>query len=219
MLILVEGQTEERFVKTILGPWLLSAGVIVAPTILVTKRASDGKRFKGGVSSYAKFRTDVQRLIGSRGGAYVTTLLDYYGLPSDFPGMLTRPQGSTVQRVEFVEHAIAADFGNPADFRPFLALHEFEAWLFASETALPDTLEPEVDKDKFAAICQSFSTPEDINERPTLAPSKRIVSLAPGYRKALHGPVIAERIGLQTIRDKCPHAAKWFADLESFAGR
>lgn len=217
MLILVEGQTEERFVKSVLAPWMISHGVSVAPTILVTKRTSDGTQFKGGVTTYSRFRSDVSRLLISRGDAYVTTLIDYYGLPNDFPGMTTRPAGSVAERVKFVERAITSDLGNPQNFRPFLALHEFEAWLFSSETVLPETLAPDVDETEFVSICRSYSTPEEINEHPTSAPSKRIAAIAPSYRKTLHGPVIAERIGIQGISSACPHASEWFAELEAFA--
>jgi hypothetical protein len=219
ILVLVEGQTEERFVKSVLAPWLLSLNVHVSPTILETRRRNDGTRFKGGVTTYSRFRRDVRRLLGSRGSAFVTTLLDYYGLPDDFPGMDSRPIGSATDRVESVERAIAADLGNVSDFRPFLALHEFEAWLFANEIELPSVLALDVGEQEFVTVCRSYSSPEEINERPTHAPSKRIARLAPSYRKALHGPVIAERIGIPKIRAVCPHADGWFTDMENFARR
>jgi hypothetical protein len=219
MLVLVEGQTEEQFVKIVLAPWLLDLGVSVSPTILVTSRKNDGTRFKGGVSAYSKFKGDAMRLLSSGGDAYVTTLLDYYGLPQDFPGMSSRPTGPASTRVAYVENAIAADFGNRFDFRPFLVLHEFEAWLFASETDLPETLDPDANADAFKFVCREFQSPEEINDRPDLAPSRRITRLVPTYSKTIHGPLIAQRIGLDGIRAKCPHADAWFTDLESFARR
>ncbi|HYM59599.1 MAG TPA: DUF4276 family protein, partial [Thermoanaerobaculia bacterium] len=136
-LILVEGQTEERFVKDVLAPAFWPRGLFFVPTLLVTKRVKSGPNFKGGVTSFARFQNDTRRLLNSSGGALVTTLLDYYGLPSDFPGMKTRPNGTPQQRVSHVEQAIRQHFGSPHHFIPFLALHEFEAWLFASPDALP----------------------------------------------------------------------------------
>ena len=87
VLILVEGQTEERFVKDVLGPFFYGRQLFFFPTILVTKRVKDGPNFKGGVTNFARFRNDAQRLLNSAGGALVTTMLDYYRLPLDFPGM------------------------------------------------------------------------------------------------------------------------------------
>ena len=197
VLILVEGQTEERFVKDVLRPFFYDRRLFIIPTILVTKRVKDGPNFKGGVTNFAKFKNDAQRLLSSAGGALVTTMLDYYRLPLDFPGMNSRPaHGTPIQRVTHVESAIAENFGTPMKFVPFLALHEFEAWLFSSLTELPRALIEPRKQNQFEAIRASVATPEEINERPGLAPSKRIADLFPAYKKTLHGPMIAARIGL-----------------------
>jgi hypothetical protein len=216
-LILVEGQTEERFVKDVLAPAFWSLGLILSPTILVTKRVKDGPNFKGGVTRFAKFENDARRLLHGAGGAVVTTLLDYYGLPSDIPGMSTRPNGTPRQRVEHVEHAIRDYFGAPANFVPFLALHEYEAWLFASPDVLSRVMMAPEKQPEVEAIRRSVSTPEEINDDPQRAPSKRIQKLFPAFRKLLHGPVTAEQIGLERIRSECPHFDQWLSVLERFA--
>lgn len=218
VLILVEGQTEERFVKDVLGPAFFGQELFFHPTLLVTKRVKDGPNFKGGVTGFAQFINDAQRLLNSRGGALVTTLLDYYRLPGDFPGMSSRPKnGSPTQRVLHVEAAIHTHFGSPKNFLPFLALHEFEAWLFSSPTELPRVMTATSKQTDFAAIRASVRSPEEINERPDHAPSKRIEALFPAYKKTLHGPVAAGRIGLNTIRSECPHFDDWMKRLEAFA--
>jgi hypothetical protein len=48
-LILVEGQTEERFVKQVLLDHLVSVNVGITPTLLTTKVVKSGPNFKGGV--------------------------------------------------------------------------------------------------------------------------------------------------------------------------
>lgn len=217
VLVLVEGQTEERFVKDVLAPAFFGRELYFFPTILMTKKVKDGSNFKGGVTNFGKFRNDIGRLLPSAGDAIVTTLLDYYGLPADFPGMETRPDGRPEDRVAHVERAIAEHFGSPRNFIPFFALHEFEAWLFSSSEELPRVLTATEKQPQFAAVCESVKTPEEINERPEYAPSKRILGLFPGYRKPLHGPTTAARIGLDGIRAKCPHLAAWLQRLESFA--
>jgi hypothetical protein len=76
VLILVEGQTEERFVKDVLAPTFLGRNLYFFPTILVTKRVKSGPNFKGGVTNFRRFQKDAQRLLNSAGDGLVTTLLD-----------------------------------------------------------------------------------------------------------------------------------------------
>ncbi len=217
-LILVEGQTEERFVKQVLSPHFVGKGLFVTPTILTTKVVKNGPNFKGGVTSFEKFGSDLRRLLGGAGrDAVVTTLVDYYGLPVDFPGMASRPASATAaQRVAHVEAALAAHF-NDGRLLPFLSLHEFEAWLFSCTVTLPRVMAQPNNGPPFAAICTSVQTPEEINERPDHNPAARLKQVFPGYRKVLHGPIAIERIGLATVREKCPHFNWWVSRLEAFA--
>lgn len=217
VFVLVEGQTEERFIKDVLAPEFYALDTFFDPRLLVTKRVKHGASFKGGVTTYGKFRNDVVRLLGEAKGRLVTTVVDYYGLPRDFPGMSSRPAGTPLDRVVHVERAILEDLASPRNFLPFLALHEFEAWLFASHDMLPRALVQPEKAPAFAAIRDSFENPEQINEGAQTAPSKRIASLFPGYRKELHGPATAKRIGIDAIRAQCPHFNAWYTELEQFA--
>jgi len=132
--------------------------------------------------------------------------------------MNSRPvNGTPVQRVSHVEQAIQNHFGSPPRFLAFLALHEFEAWLFSSRDVVPTMMIQPQKQLQFVAIRESVTTPEDINERPGFAPSKRLEQLFPAYRKTLHGPTAAARIGLGSIQRECPHFADWLFKLEQFA--
>jgi hypothetical protein len=55
--------------------------------------------------------------------AWVTTLLDFYGLPDDFPGVPELPSlpGSALDAVRHVEGALSVTLGSPARFVPFIA--------------------------------------------------------------------------------------------------
>jgi hypothetical protein len=217
LLILVEGQTEERFVKDVLASHLFPAEIYPASTILTTKRVKDGPDFKGGVTTFAKFDHDVQRLLRGAGEALVTTMLDYYGLPEDFPGMSSRPVGASPRaRVEHVEASIHDHYGAPKNFAPFLAMHEFEGLLFSDDETLSSVMiQPDKAKE-VAAIRAGVATPEEINDRPEFAPSKRIKALFPAYRKTLHGPTAASRLGMDTIRGNCPHFDAWISKIENY---
>jgi hypothetical protein len=211
-LILVEGQTEERFVKDVLAPHLATSSVHSTPVVLITKVVINGTNFKGGVTNYNKFRSDLVRLIGDT-DAYVTSLIDYYGLPEDCPGMSDRPVGIASVGVKYVEDAILEDLNNPQNFLPFLLLHEFEALLFTDPY---ETAKASLSSDKGSELAASAGslTPEEINEHKLTAPSKRILSVLPHFRKTLHGPTAAKRIGLARIREKCPHFDSWLTLLE-----
>jgi hypothetical protein len=217
-LILVEGQTEERFVKQVLGPHLAQSELYIIPTLLTTKVVKAGPNFKGGVTRFEKFEADLRRLLGGAGqGVLVTMMLDYYRLPGDFPGMSTRlATADPFTRVNHVEAALSQYF-NDGRFLSFLSLHEFEAWIFSCPNTLPNVMtQPEL-QPQFASVCNTVQTPEQINERPGHNPAARIESIFPAYRKALHGPTATERIGLQRIRERCPHFNAWLAKLEAFA--
>ena len=74
LFVLCEGPTETFFVSRVLNPWLTAQGKWAVPI------AADGLR------PFARVRKDILRLLRNP-LARVTTLIDYYGTPSDYPGM------------------------------------------------------------------------------------------------------------------------------------
>ena len=214
IFILVEGQTEEKFSKELLSPYLRQKEIFLQPVIVKTKVVKDGQNFKGGLSSYTKTRSDLHKLLRDTSAYAVSTMFDYYGLPQSFPGR-TEPQGNTsLKRVEFVENALAKDISNNR-FIPFLTLHEFEGLLFSSPEDMAKALPGSHDLvSSFQEIRRQYGSPEEINDDPQKAPSKRIVSLFPTYQKPTFGVSIASRIGLQKIREECPHFSNWLTKLE-----
>jgi hypothetical protein len=79
-----EDQTEEAFVKKTLAPFLGEHGIYPAPTLLYTKRHRSGGGARGGAWAWQQIRRNL--LLTHDGNAGITTLLDFYGLPEDFPG-------------------------------------------------------------------------------------------------------------------------------------
>lgn len=215
-LILVEGQTEERFVKDVLCPHFESRGLFVFPTILTTKIVKSGKNFKGGVTNYAKLRGDLLKLLRDQ-SALVTTLIDYYGLPDDTPGMSDRPPASSARdRAMHVESTLFLEVGSPRHFLPFLVLHEFEALLFVDHEITAGVIPAFEKAGELLAVAGGLE-PEEINEQSETAPSKRLMKVFPSFRKTLHGPTAAKRIGLPAIRARCPHFDDWMTQLETIA--
>jgi Domain of unknown function (DUF4276) len=216
-LVLVEGPTEDAFIKQVLQPHFLSIGLSLTPTIIATKRILSGGAFKGGVTSFSQFERDIRRLLHGAGGALVTTLIDYYRLPNGFPGMENRPTKSPKERVKHVEQSITGHFGSPKFFRPYLSLHEFEALVFSDCEITATTLGDPGSAKKLKEIVDRHGSPEYINEKPDQNPASRLQKLFPAYQKRLHGPIISSRIGVTSLRSACEHFGGWISSLEAFA--
>ena len=67
----------------------------------------------------------------------------------------------------------------------------------------------------FTQIREGFTTPEEIDDSPVTAPSKRVEALVPGYEKPLLGALAILEIGLDPIGAECPHFDGWLHQLES----
>lgn len=206
VLVFVEGQTEETFVRDLLVPYFSRLGIYLTPILAQT---SPGH--KGGIVSYGKVKHQLTRLCRQDQGAYVTTMMDYYGLPNDFPGLDGRVADAHEQVVR-LELALQQDIDAP-NFIPNLMLHEFEALLFSAPEKIAEWLDDQALLAPMAAIRAAFATPEHINNSPQTAPSKRILALVPHYKKTVDGPLIAEDIGLDAIRAQCPHFNNWIERL------
>ena len=216
VLVYVEGQTEETFVKRVLVPHLNPMGIALIPILAKTKRTKAGSQFKGGITSYEKTRREILRLLGDTSAALVTTMIDLYGLPKEFPGRDALPAGTCYERVARLEQEFGADIGLRR-FQPYLQLHEFEAVVFVAPPEVARVF-PVPDKHaELAAICAQFASPEEIDDGEATAPSKRLRALFPGYQKALHSPLIAQRTGLAAIREQCRHFDEWLIRVEHLA--
>ncbi len=215
VLIYVEGQTEETFVRDVLAPYFQD-NLLLIPTLARTKRTKAGRTFKGGIVSWAQVQRDIRGLLGDRSAVLVTTMIDYYGLPDDFPAMDSLPGGPPDRRVAYLERAFKEDIGSPR-FEPFLVLHEFEAFVLVEPEALSKVF-PE-DKGHLPSLVRDIGgrPPEMIDEGPETHPAARILHYFPRYQKALHGPLITGRIGLGAIRMRCPHFDAWLRRLEALA--
>ncbi len=104
---------------------------------------------------------------------------------------------------------------NPIRFIPFVMMHEFEALLFSDCVAFSRAIDRPDLEGKFQSIRNEFTTPEDINDSPVKAPSKRIDDLEPRYQKPLKGLLAAQAIGLTRIQQECPHFRAWLNQLKT----
>lgn len=203
--IYCEGQTEESFINKVLYPYFFNIGIIVIPIICSTKRTPT-KKYKGGVRDYAKIKNELTKLCRSHRHAYVTTMFDYYAMPTDTPG-IECTEVDLCKRMRMIEAAINADIGEENCVFHF-NLHEFEALLFSH----PESFALITDDDtvgELQAIRDAYETPEHINNSVETAPSKRIESLIPNYAKVKNGALLSEDVGIDAMLEQCPHFREW----------
>ena len=217
--IIVEGQTEETFVNQILKPHLSSFSIGVSARVVTTKKKR-GTKYTGGLSTYGKAKTDITLWTKQDRNPEVrfTTMFDLYGLPPDFPGYKSAAaKDDPYQRVEALEDALGNDISDWR-FIPHIQLHEFEALILSDPKQLDTQFENRDDGlARLVTMVSQFPSPEHINDNTNTAPSKRIIREIPEYQdsKVSAGPIVAEKIGLSTLRSKCSHFAGWLDKLES----
>lgn len=208
LFIVVEGQTEEAFVKELITPYFMQNGIYdIRPVLIQTS-----KGHKGGFVNYEHLKNDLFRLLKSQGqDVIVTTFVDFFRCP-ELPNQNdidTLP--SHIQKVEAMEKSISDDI-NDWQFIPYIQLHEFEALLFSSANGFEMYFEAQISKE-IQGIINSFDNPEEINSSPETAPSKRLIRILPYYDKVIYGNIVALEIGLPAILSKCPRFRRWIDSL------
>lgn len=216
VLISVEGQTEETFVREVLGPRYDPLVLFLQPVILKTRRVPDRSDFRGGHVSWARMKREIQALLGDTSAVAVTTLYDFYAMPLDTPGRAALPAHPGTAGASALEQAIAGAIGD-GRFRPFLQVHEFEALLFADPARTGRLLGSAEQIRQLEAVRHQFGTPEDIDDHPPTSPSHRLRAIFPRYDKDIDGPLAVMEIGLEAIIGACPHFAAWVGWLDGLA--
>ncbi len=215
----VEGPTEQAFAANVLRPHLQNRGVYVQRVELVAHVKRRRQVHRGGLLRYEPFRNDIlRRLKGDKSNdVFLSTMIDLYKLPQDVPKFAEyREEQNPQRRVEFLETALGNAIGDPR-FIPHIQLYEFEAILFADVSKFSFYYTDRLREiNKLAELAAAHDSPETINDGEDTAPSKRIIKHIPDYKsdKSAAGPIIAEAIGLNRIREKCPHFNKWLDNLE-----
>ena len=215
---IVEGQTEEAFVKRILSPHLANLEVYVKVRCVLTSWKNNIKH-RGGIKNYEKARNDINAWIKEDRNSDVcfTTMFDVYGLPTNFPGYKDAKQiADPYGRVKVLEDALREDISDRR-FIPHFQLHEFEALLLSDPQKLDAQFDNSTGIRRLVDMVAGFDSPELINDGNNTAPSKRIIGEIPEYEKMKPSaaPIVAEKIGLPTLRLKCKHFGEWLCRLET----
>jgi hypothetical protein len=186
LYLFVEGQTERTFADTVLKPHLANLGVYLHFPVLIAHARKKGRVHRGGGRNYVPMKSDILRLLAQEkgGDVFFTTMIDLYAIHANFPGLAEaeKLRHMPAKRVEALEQAFAKDICD-GRFVPYIQLHEFEALILAAPQHLDwEYLEHDMAIANLVALSDP-KNPEEINDRPEWAPSKRIIAEIPEYEK------------------------------------
>jgi len=206
LFIVVEGQTEQEFVNSLLAPYLGNSGIHVVTPILIRTSKSG----RGGFVNYQHLENTINGLLKTSASTdfIVTTFVDFFRIPTNMPEYATSMAEPTKTRqVELLERAFYNAI-NDKRFISYIQLHEFEALLFSNNNGFEYYF-----KDKQATatkdIVDDYQNPEEINTTPQGAPSKRILTINEEYDKVTEGNLIALEVGIIAILSRCPRFKAW----------
>lgn len=216
IVVLCEGNTEAFFIRDVLAPYMADKNID-----MVGARIGNSGH-KGGSVSFDRAFPQIVRFLRQRSDWFVTTMFDFYGLGAGWPGLeRISPHIRSFQKAEVLEDAVLQAVETQLDetergrFIPYFSMYEFEGMLFSDVDSLACLVDTE--KEHLQAIADAFETPEDINNSPETAPSRRLQALDSAYDKVDVGVTVSKDIGVDNIRAKCPHFHVWLKKLESLA--
>lgn len=208
LIFVVEGDSEQRFINEHLVSYLAFKfpGVSMHAQKITTNRK---KHVKGGNVNYEFLKNEIKRTY-AQGGVLITTFMDFFRLPTDYPGYT-----QDVRQISQIEDAIRVDCSGiipSPSFLPYIQKHEFETLLFANSAGFSKVVDSEEMK-QIHNVLKKFSTPEDINGSPETAPSKRLLSIFK-YKKVADSAVVMKDVNIDVLRKLCPRFDEWVSRLE-----
>lgn len=223
LIVHVEGETEETFVNEVLKPFLFGNGYSLVGARLLGNARQRNRR--GGIRSWNAVRRDIVNHLKEDTGCRATTMVDYYALPQSgdgaWPGRAAATQLAFPEKAAVIEKALLQDVCNEMGagfdqnrFIPYVMMHEFEGLLFSNASLFGRGIGRPDLSPHFQAIRDQFVSPEEINDSPITAPSKRILKLLPSYQKPFMGTLAVLEIGLDNIRQECPLFRRWLERLD-----
>ena len=194
-----------------MAPYFYSKNVIVeTPTI---------KHSCGGIVAWGTLKKQLIQHLNET-DVIVTLLIDFYRIKDSFrfpEWMEAKTIEPSQAKMDCLFHQMKSDIQESlrGRFVPYIQLHEFEGLLFSDVSAFKNNFRKgECDFHAIETAIASFPTPEEINNGPNTAPSVRLKNAITGYQKELYGSFLADDIGLQKIRSKCPLFNQWIERLE-----
>ena len=125
LLVHVEGYAEAAFVDEVFSPYLLSRGYeSVKPRLLGNARL---RRARGGIKPWVPVRKEIVNHLRQDAGLILTTMVDYYAMPRDWPGR--EAPGGAIEAPAMLDsllNDVVKEMGSSFDrrrFVPYVAVH------------------------------------------------------------------------------------------------
>lgn len=217
LVILVEGDSEVKLMNRLIIPKLyehiVNIGITMPWSIEVCKIITNRNlNKKGGNVNYEYLKNDIRRFV-SQGVSIITTFLDFFRLPTSFPGYTT--DGYAIDKVESAMHEdLKNSIPNLQTFIPYIQKYEYEALLFSGMEGFYFLIDNEESLAQIQAINNEYPNPEDINGGTETSPSKRLMKIF-DYHKVGDSEDIIEILGFEKIYNKCPRFAQWYDSLQT----
>ncbi len=213
IIIVCEGQTEQKFCKSILQNYFFGKGIEIEFPLI--------QHSAGGIVKWAYLKIQIENHLRQSEADFVTTFVDFYGIEAhhEFPNwenMLLEMDKNI--KMAILELGMKNDIDTTLQtrFLPYIQLHEFEGLVFSKFDAFLDYYdENEANFSALAQICNDNINPEMINDSPITAPSKRLMQHIPRYNKTTDGIELLKLTGLAMVKSKCPRFDNWINKLEA----
>ena len=213
VIIICEGETEKEFCTTILAPYFSKQQIYLQSPLI--------KKSMGGIVKWKDLKKQIENHLKNDTDAYVTTLIDYYGLYEkyEFPKWnVAESQPDKNIRMDILENGMEESISEEIRYRflPYIQLHEFEGLLFNEEKYFHEQIPTKelVGTEELSKIFRIYENPEMINNNRETSPSHRLERIILGYNKIVYGNILAEAIGLENIKSKSPRFNNWINNIE-----
>jgi hypothetical protein len=220
IIIIGEGQTEQSFCNDVLKLHFSNKNITIQNPVI--------KKTGGGIVNWQALKHQIETHLLEDQTAYVTTLIDYYGIYAHhkYPNWEAAEKlASPADRMNLIEQGMYDGIRNTlrTRFIPYIQLHEFEGLLFCDKNIFDNNFEENefADYPYLESTISSNPNPEMINNGKETAPSKRLSRILKNYNsdnennKVVYGSLLAQEIGLQNLRTKCPRFNEWINKLEA----
>ncbi len=109
LYIIVEGQTEQEFVNSLIAPYMQQHGVFsVTPLLIRTSKTG-----RGGFVNYEHLKNDAKKLLSSEKSDFVvSTFVDFFRIPEVPQKERWEKKATHIEQVEEMEQCIAEDINN-----------------------------------------------------------------------------------------------------------
>ncbi|GBU08636.1 hypothetical protein AwDysgo_19670 [Bacteroidales bacterium] len=215
IVFIVEGESEDEFVKRIIRPFFVSKGI---PFYHIESKIIQISGGGHGFNNIEHFKNTIKPFLSRNDEPIITSFIDHYRLNSErkLPGynecMAETNIGIKLGKMEGKLQDMVQSIKPYRFFIPYIQQHEFETLLFADPEEGFD-LEDERIKREIMNLCNFFDSIEDINCTPHGAPSVRLEAIYSKYRrrynKGADAVDIAELTTIGKMLEKCPRFKNW----------